>query len=310
MLIDTHCHLNFKAFNADLTEVVRRARRAGVKKMIVPGTDLTSSQRAIEIARQFPGVCYAAIGIHPHHAQDPHLKVNQQLKNQLEKLIAGESDKIVAIGEIGLDYYQYRKTKYENNLITEEIKQKQMQLLTLQLDLAVIHNLPVILHCREAWSQLIQTIANYSKSSSSQVLATYNNSRISHQNLSKNEYQLTPAFGNTPSVKPAPLYGVCHCFSGSEADLQAILTLGYYVGFDGNITYNKSYAKIVASTPLQQLLIETDSPYLTPVPYRGQRNEPAYLTFTAQAVANYHQTSFSQIEKITNNNALKLFHLY
>jgi len=253
---------------------------------------LTSSKRAVEIAREFPGVCFAAVGIHPHHAQDPNLKVNDSLKQQLEELIKGEPDKIVAIGEIGLDNYVYQKTKYQNNQITQEIKNKQKQLLTLQLDLAVIHNLPVILHCRQAYSDLIKLLENYS--------------RIDSPINSGNQYI-------KPPHPPAGGHGVFQCFSGSQADLQAILTLGYYVGFDGNITYSSSYKKIVASTPLERLLLETDSPYLTPIPHRKKRNEPAYLPLVAQAVADHTslptQVGLAHIKQTTTSNALKLFHL-
>lgn len=300
MLVDTHCHLNFKAFNKDLSDVVRRAREAGIEKMIIPGTDLASSRRAVEIACEFPGSCFAAVGIHPHHAQDPNLKVNASLRQQLEKLIAGEPDKIVAIGEIGLDNYRYQKTKYENSSITAEIKNKQRQLLKLQLDLAVIHNLPVILHCRQAYNDLIKLLENFSRT----------DSPIN----SGNQYIKTHQSFNKSGIKPersrmGQLCGVFHCFSGSSQDLQTALSMGYYIGFDGNITYSKTYKNLVASTPLERLLLETDSPYLTPIPHRGTRNEPTYLPLVAQAVADYHDTSLSQVAQKTNNNTKKLFRI-
>lgn len=275
MLIDTHCHLNFHAFAKDLPEIVRRAKEQGVEKIIVPGTDLVSSHRAVEIAQTYPG-CYAAIGIHPHHVQDPNFIINNELKQELKKLLA--ENRVVAIGEVGLDHHIYRKTKYEMIEVTDEIKQKQKDLLELQLELGVIHNLPIILHCREAYPDMIQTISNFSRT--------------------------LPSRSNY--IKPH-LRGVFHCFSGSTQDLQVILTMGYYVGFDGNITYSSDYSSLVSSAPLDRILLETDSPYLTPVPHRGTRNEPGYLPLVAQTVANYHHASLSHVIESTAKNAQALF---
>lgn len=298
MLIDTHCHLNFQAFEKDLPEIVRRAKEQGVEKIIIPGTDLISSRKAVEIAQTYPG-CYAAIGIHPHHAQDPNLKINNELKRELENLLVGKSsasvkttankaDKIVAIGEVGLDNHVYRKTKYDNIVVTPEIKQKQKDLLQLQLELGVIHNLPIILHCREAYPDMIQTISTFS--------------RVARRSLGEG--------GHSPSnyIKPH-LRGVFHCFSGSTQDLQLIITMGYYVGFDGNITYSRDYSTLVKSAPLERILLETDSPYLTPVPHRGTRNEPAYLPFVAQTVADYHSTSLLNVASQSTTNARSLFQI-
>lgn len=280
MLIDTHCHLNFHAFDKDLDDVVRRAQEAGVEKIIIPGTDLASSKRAVEIAQMYPGFCYAAVGIHPHHAQDPHLLINDELKTQLEALLI--SDGVVAAGEIGMDYYRYSKTKYENTALTDEIKQKQKHLLCLQLELAVIHNKPVILHCREAFDDMVQTISTISRNfPAPSVKTNYIKHDLSH--------------------------GVWHCFGGNAKQLQDILTMGYYVGFDGNITYSSDYSPLVASAPLNRILLETDSPYLTPVPHRGTRNEPMHLPLVAEVVARYHSSPLSEVIQQSTKNAATLF---
>lgn len=292
MLIDTHCHLNFAAFAKDLDQVVRRAREQGVEKIIVPGTDLISSRRAVEIAKTYPGVCFAAVGIHPHHAQDPELEINDNVRHQIGELL--EERGVVAVGEVGLDYYRYAKTKYENSDITDSIKQKQKELLLLQLELALIHNKPVIFHCREAYTDMLDLIANYSRNP-----PVTNNYINQHQKLVKTNY-----------IKHNHLKGVFHCFIGSTPDLELILTMGYYVGFDGNITYNKNqYSPLVASAPLDRLLLETDSPYLSPVPHRGTRNEPLHLPLVAQAVAKYHNSPLSKVIHISTANALSLFNL-
>ncbi len=313
MLIDTHCHLNFQAFAKDLSNVVRRAKEAEVEKMIVPGTDLVSSQRALEISQQFPGVCYAAIGLHPHHAQDPNQKIDQDLKQKLEKLIRQGSRNVVAIGEIGLDYHEYQKTKYENKIITEEIKTKQKQLLLMQMDLALIHNLPVIFHCREAWPDMIQTISSFAKAMddrSSFIKSTDNRSSFAkamddtlsdRENISRTHPPLTNY------IKPNQLKGVFHCFSGSTADLSLLTTMGYNIGFDGNITYSTDYSTLVALTPLNKILLETDSPLLSPVPYRGQRNEPKNVQLVAEAVAKYRSCPPAEVINTSTINAKSLF---
>ena len=293
MLIDTHCHLNFQAFAKDLDDVVRRAQEAGVEKIIIPGTDLASSKQAVEIAQTY-ATCYAAVGIHPHHAKDPDLALNDDLRQQLKELLT--QPKVVAVGEIGLDYHVYKNTKYENTHITKEYQLKQKQLLELQLELAVIHKLPVILHCRDAHDDMIQTISAFAEATADKSSL---GQQISRKHSPPNNY-----------IKPAQvLPGVWHCFGGSTPQLQLIITMGYYVGFDGNITYSSDYSALVAATPLDRLLLETDSPFLIPVPYRGKRNEPGYLPYIAQTVAKYQTTPLSEVIHLSTNNALRLFRL-
>lgn len=325
MLIDTHCHLNFKAFNEDLDDVVRRAKEAEVGRIIVPGTDLVTSQKAIEIANLYPDICYAAVGIHPHHIQDPNLVVNNSLREQLEELIIGKGPsyapnsakatsgkkategKIVAIGEIGLDYYRYTKTKYENNAITDEIKQKQKELLLMQLELALIHNLPVILHCREAHVDLIQVIRRLADNAAVNRRSSRSAGWRTPDRGKSGSWQTNSrtSLASSNRIKPSQPTGVFHCFTGSTSQLQLILTMGFYVGFDGNITYNKSqYSPLVAAVPLDRILLETDSPYLTPIPHRGTRNEPAYLTLVAETIAKYHSSPLSADSAFVANLAL------
>ncbi len=268
-LIDTHCHLNFQAFDNQVPDIVRRAKRTNVGKIIIPGTDIESSKKAVKIAQTYDN-CWAAVGIHPHHAQDPNLVINNELRHQLEELLS--QNRVVAIGEIGLDNYLYTKTKYNDSNNSQETKLKQKELLKMQLDLAVIHNVPAILHCREAYDEMTQTISN--------------NSRIREN-----------------------LHGVFHCFTGSTRNLQVIIAMGYYVGFDGNITYSRSYSTLVSCAPLDRILLETDSPYLTPHPFRGQRNEPKHLNIVAETIAKYRTTSSSEIAAATTKNAEKLFNI-
>lgn len=275
MLIDTHCHLNFHAFDNDLDVVLNRAKSEGVEKIIIPGAKIDSSEKAIEIASKYDG-CYAAIGIHPHHVtgyydtSSYHSK-NKEIKNTLLKLT--KNDKVVAVGECGLDYFEYQKSVHpENeqvrslrNKITPEIKEQQKELLKIHLEVAEELNLPIILHCRKAYDDMLPIIARCT--------------------------------------------GVFHCFSGTESDLEKVLGMGFYVGFDGNITFKntQNLKNLVKITPLDKILIETDSPYLTPEPFRGERNQPKNVKIVGEEIAVIKGISLKEVGLVTTNNAITLF---
>lgn len=269
MLIDTHAHLNFKVFNKIIDQVLWQASEAGVKKIIVPGTDLESSQKAVNLAKHFVNV-YAAVGIHPHHS-NYHTTVRGSycaLKNLVK-----ESKKVIAIGECGLDYYHYPKTKYDNYKVDKDFKKKQKKLFIMQLNLAHELNLPVIIHNRQAHNDIREVLQK--------------------------------------ATRHAPR-AVFHCFEGDEKFLDWVLKSGFYIGFDGNITYNKKLAEIVKITPIDKILLETDSPFLIPEPMRSQKifpNEPKNVKITAKYIANLKGDSFFKIAKQTTANAGKLFSL-
>lgn len=267
MFIDTHCHLNFQAFTDDLAATIERAKQADVTQIIIPGAKLDSSERAVVIADQYDG-CFAAVGIHPHHAET----VVETAKSDLASLQAlSLHPKVVAIGEIGLDRYHYKNSPPPS----EATVTKQKEILIAQLNLAHARQLPVILHCREAQSDLLTLLQDY------------------HQRT-----------GHTVT-------GVFHCFDGTPEYLKTVVDLGFYIGFDGNSTYpaNEHLRQLMQATPLDRLLLETDAPYLPPVPHRGKRNEPSYIPLLAQLVAEIHGKSVSTIAQITTNNATTLFHL-
>ena len=253
MFIDTHCHLNLPDFT-DVEKVLSQAKDNDVEKIIIPGIDVVSSTKAIEISHKY-SQCYAAIGIHPHHE-------GQVVVEELLRL--GQEKKVVAIGEIGLDYYRADK----KNL--SQIKKQQEIILKLQLELAREINLPVILHCREAFSDLLTILNSYR------------------------------------------VRGVFHCFGGTLENLQEVLKRGFYVGFDGNLTYKnaQNLRDLVAFTPLEKILLETDSPFLTPLPDRGKRNEPKNVKIVADTIAQIKNLDVSEVEKQTTNNAEKLFKLH
>lgn len=235
--------------------------------MIIVGTSLASSERAVEIAHELPG-CYAAVGIHPHHVSEFMRLGYEHVKKELTRLI--REKKVVAVGETGIDYHRYKNYPP----ITEEQKQEQKELFYLQLELAKVHHMPVIFHCREAQIVMLDLLKNW---------------------LRERE----------------GLRGVFHCFEGTQEQLEKVLQLGFLVGFDGNITYaqNEKLRQLVAKAPLNRLVIETDAPYLTPEPKRGERNEPSCLPLVASALARIKTDSLESILVWTTKNALALFAL-
>lgn len=259
MYIDTHVQLNFSDFDTDRAMVIGNAKKAGVKQFIVPGVDHLSCRSAIHLATQHPGIIFAAVGFHPYEA--PH---NPDL-SYLETLLRDEQNKtkIVAVGECGLDYHQYKGE------IAAGRKDVQQQLFEAQLRLALAHDLPVIIHCRDAFEDLFAVLSR---------------------------------LPNIPR-------GVVHCFSGGLQDLRIVQESGLYAGIDGNVTYSKQLATIVPHIPLSMLLLETDAPYLTPAPHRGKRNEPKYIPLIAKHIAQLRGVAVTDIMKATTENARALFSL-
>jgi TatD DNase family protein len=249
MFIDTHCHLNFKEFDADRAMVIGNAKKAGVKKFICPGADLFSSKQAVLLAQKNPGIVYAAVGYHPYEAQ------NTPAVDQLP------TENIVAIGEIGLDYHQYKGEEAAGK------KQNQKILFEEQLRLALTHHLPAIMHVRDAFEDFF---------------AIYDS---------------------------VPVKGVIHCFSGGLQEVRLARERGLFIGLDGNITYSKQLQAIIPDIPLSMILLETDAPYLTPVPHRGERNEPKYIPVIAEEIARLQNVDIDQVKNQTTTNAQSLFHI-
>lgn len=264
MFIDTHCHLNFKEYDIDRAMVIGNAKKAGVKKFINPGVDVYFSQQAVALAEKHPGVVYAAIGFHPYEAQH-----NPDV-NELEKLLTSNSPRftahlsplVLAIGECGLDYHQYKGEQALGK------KDNQKQLFEDQLRLALKHDLPLIMHCRDAFDDF---------------------------------------FGVLDGLPTIPR-GVMHCFSGGLQHLRQAKERGLYLGIDGNVTYSSQLKLIVPHIPLEMLLLETDAPYLTPVPHRGERNEPKYIPLIAKRIAQLIGVGVDVVGKHTTTNACTLFH--
>ncbi|MBI2038492.1 MAG: TatD family hydrolase [Candidatus Nealsonbacteria bacterium] len=252
MLIDTHAHLNFKDFKDDADEIIQRSLSGDVW-IINVGSQYNTSERAVELAEKYLAGVYAAIGLHPIHAQDE-FQYEKYKKLALRSL--GEGGKVVAIGEIGLDY----KSEYVSS------KEEQKEVLLKQLDLAKELNLPVIIHCRQAHADLIQALQQ----------------------------------SNNLTIK-----GVIHCFTGTWQVAQKYLQLGFYLGFNG-IIFKLDLDEVIKNAPLERILVETDCPYLTPAQEEG-RNEPLYVKYVAEKVAQLKNLTFENVAEATTQNAKNLF---
>ena len=278
-MFDTHCHIDEEAFVADREEVIARQRAAGVEAMIVPGVNVASIDTVLEVCRQHPGYCFPALGLHPEDVKADW----QSALETVEKAIRAHRSELVAIGEIGLDYYWDKTYKAEQ----QEVLRRQL-LLARELDL------PVILHNREATEDIIRIVKEISN-------LRYPSS-IVHCPLSI-----------------VPLRGVFHCFNGSKETAQQILEMGFYLGIGGVLTFkNCKLADTLSdlnNTPSlegrvgERLLLETDAPYMAPVPHRGERNESRFIQHVAERLASVFSTTPDAIIAQTTTNAKRLFGL-
>jgi TatD DNase family protein len=254
MLMDTHAHVQTRQFDKDRDAVIQNAFAAGVARILIPGVEMETSQSAVELAARYPGQVFAAVGVHPHDATD----LTPEALDSLRALATQPG--VVAIGEIGLDYYRDLSPR-----------ETQRQALMTQCGLASELDLPVVLHNRDSHADLIE---------------------------------LLRAHGGG-------LRGVFHCFIGDQAMARDALDLGFYLSFAGPLTYpqNETLREVAAWAPEDRILVETDSPYLTPPPYRGKRNEPKHVAIVAQRLAELRNVSFERIAEMTNQNAETLFRL-
>ena len=260
VLTDTHCHLDFSQYDPDRTTVLERAWKAGLKRILVPGIDLRTSMAGIKLAELHKNI-YASVGVHPNSALS---WINTSL-GELERL--SEYPKVVAIGEIGLDYFRDRAPK-----------KQQWDVFCRQLDFASKVDLPVIIHTRNSSlgdRSCISDVIN--------ILRDWNSNGI--------------------------LRGVVHSYSGNEVEARKLIKLGFFIGITGPITYKnaESLRQLVAKVPLERLLIETDGPFLTPHPHRGKRNEPSFVRFIAERIAEVQNCTWQVVANQTTNNATSLF---
>jgi len=244
--IDTHAHLNFKEFENDWKKIIKKCQELKIG-IINVGIDYQTSKKAIEIAKGYKNV-FSAIGLHPLS--------NLKEFNSQKFLNLAKNKKVVAFGEIGLDYYRAQN------------KTSQIKVLLAQIKLAQKLNLPVIFHCRDAYQDLLEILKKF------------------------------------PTLK-----GVIHCFCGKIEIAKKFLKLGFYLGFNGLITYSELYQKTLSKIPVERILLETDCPYLTPIPYKHQRNDPTYIPVIAEKISEVKKISLKDLAKITTENAKRLFSL-
>ncbi len=291
MYFDSHCHIHFQAYRDDMSEVIERTLLQGVFLLTV-GTQKDTSKHGLEVAERFEGV-WASVGLHPNHlvAQSffddnelpPEAQSTPMIKTRAEVFdpsvyrSLAEHPKCVAIGECGLDYY-----RMPDDADRAAVIDLQKQTVRAHFDLADELNLPVIIHCRDAYQDQLEIVREYVRAG-----------KLARR-------------------------GVVHCFAGNVEEARDFVKLGFLLGFTGTITFppRKSDTlvdgltqsqRVIREIPLTSLLIETDAPYLTPVPHRGERNEPVYVKFVAEKLAQTKNISLNEVEEVTFQNAIRLF---
>ncbi len=283
MFIDTHAHVNFNAFKDDAEEVIRRSLDNDTW-MILVGSEFKTSSRALHYANKYEKGVYAAVGLHPIHLEENPVD-SQETENSYnfvprhedfdygsyEKL--AKFEKVVAIGEIGLDYYHLDPTKD----ITA-VKKKQHLVFAQQLLLARSLDLPVIIHCRQAHDDLLEILEEFKKEYGSII----------------------------PTDRP---WGVIHCFSGDEDLAWKYFKLGLLISFTGLITFSQKWDDLIRKIPLDRIMIETDTPYMTPEPYRGERNEPVLVQYVAKRIAEIKNLKIEKVAEVTSETARQLFRI-
>lgn len=259
-MIDTHTHLDGDEFVADLDEVIHRAQAAGVQKMLLPNVNETTWPRLYSLCQQHPGVLYPMLGLHPEDV-DPTKRDLQQVLDDMEALLV-DGVPVVAIGEVGLDFYW-----------DETYRQEQLDVLERQIGWAARFGLPLMIHARSAHAELVSLMSKHTSEN---------------------------------------LHGVFHCFTGTADEAHALLSFpGFKLGIGGVVTFKKSTLPEVLrqAVPLSRIVLETDSPYMAPVPHRGSRNESAYVSDVAQKLAEVYGTTLSEVDRVTTQNAMSLFRL-
>ncbi|MCX6828700.1 MAG: TatD family hydrolase [candidate division Zixibacteria bacterium] len=252
-MFDSHCHLDGREYRGRLDEVINDAVSSGVHTMVNIGADLPSSIASVEMAQKYASI-HATVGVHPHDATT----YNAVLEGELLKLL--QKPKVVAIGEIGLDYYRDLSPRP----VQREVFRK-------QLEIAVAHKLPVVIHTRDSYSDTLNIIREYA-------------TRLSG--------------------------GVFHCFPGSQFDALEVIDLGFHISVGGIITYPGSrMAEVAKVVPLKYILMETDCPYLTPVPFRGKPNRPSYLRYVRDKLAELRDIDVTEAEEVTDLNSRRVYRL-
>ena len=285
MFIDSHCHIDGEQFDEDRDEVVRRAREAGVVAMLNIGTGDPRSddfRRAVAVAEKYDNV-YAAVGVHPHDAK----LYDDAAEEHLLEL--AKSEKVIAWGEIGLDYY------YDHSP-----RDVQREVFRRQIRTAKALDLPIIVHSRDADDETVEILTEeFGRNADTPVRSNDGTSFFDVLNA------------ETKADRSVRVPGIMHCFGGTPQMAEALMKIGFFISFAGNVTFKKAdnlrdAARVV---PLDRLLIETDCPFLTPVPFRGKRNEPSFVVHTAEFLAELYAIDVERLAAATTSNFLRIFGL-
>lgn len=270
-MVDCHCHLNFYKFDQDFDAVIKDAEAAGVTTIVNTGTSIESSQKAVKLASEYDNL-YGIVGIHPHHADKTDEKYEGvPAEDWLEQLeILAKKPKVIGLGEIGMDYFRYKSNGIVKNSLQEDAFRK-------QIELSIKLGLPLQIHNRLAWDDTLNMLLEY-----------------------KSQLQDPP--------------GMFHCFSGSIEFTRRVLDAGFYLGFDGNITYpgippgeNTALSDLVKYAPLDRILTETDSPFLSPQSLRGERNVPKNVIIVGEEIAQLKGISVDEVRTQTEANFKAIF---
>jgi TatD DNase family protein len=255
MIVDTHAHIYYPELQSSIDDILLRAQKAGVAKILLPNVDLESYEAMMKLVQNQPQMCLPMLGLHPCSVQADYKYVLEQLYKELQ------NHRFCAIGEIGMDLHWDTQWKSE-----------QIDALETQLSWSYSYQLPVALHTRKSTHEVIQILKKH---------------------------------------KNKPLKGVFHCFSGSYEEAKQIIDLGFYLGIGGVITFkNAGLAEVLKKVPLESLVLETDAPYLAPVPHRGKTNEPSWLTFVVDRLAEVYQMAPYSVAYACSKNADRLFNLH
>jgi TatD DNase family protein len=254
-MIDTHSHIFSEEFKEDLSEVIARAKEIGVEKIFMPNIDDTSVEDMLNVCQAYPGYCFPMIGFHPTSVEGP--DAIYKVREMKKRLVEGHP--YIAVGEVGLDLYWNKTWLKEQQLILDE-----------QIQWALEWNLPLVIHCREAFPELFQVLEPY---------------------------------------KHTELTGVFHSFTGTVDEARELMDYSrFMIGINGVVTFKKStLPEVLQEVPLTKLVLETDSPYLAPVPFRGKRNETSYVKRVAVKLAELYGREIGEVERQTTENALKVF---
>lgn len=251
-MIDTHTHLYSEEFDADRTEMIARAKAAGVTRCFIPAIDASYTQRMFQLKNDYPDYVFLMNGLHPCSVKENYQEELAHVENLMQ------SHFFCAIGEIGIDLY------WDKTFLKE-----QQEAFAWQIQLAKKHQLPIVIHCREAFEEVFEVLE---------------------------------------SEKGDDLFGIFHCFSGTEAQAHRAIGYGLHLGIGGVVTFkNGNIDKFLRNIDLQHIVLETDSPYLAPVPYRGKRNESAYIVQVADKLSDIYELPVDEIKRITTENATKIF---